>query len=162
MKSADRLGRPSPANERKGKGFHQPSRAHRHWHIDFSHLNVCGTFYHLCSVLDGYSRSVVHWEVRETMFEQDAEIVVQRARERFPGECPRIISDNGPQFVAKNFRELVQVIIEYGPSAIEILEPSKSQLSMSEAQDVLNNVAGMMHRYAAAGLGGTIIVRGKE
>lgn len=109
LKSADRLGRPSPANERKGKGFHQPSRPHRHWHIDFSHLNVCGTFYHLCSVLDGYSRYVVHWEIRETMFEQDAEIVVQRGREKFPGECPRIISDNGPQFVAKDFKQFIRL-----------------------------------------------------
>ena len=68
LKSAGRLGRPSPPNERKGKGFHQPSGPHHHWHIDFSHLNICGTFYHLCSIIDGYSRYVVHWEIRETMF----------------------------------------------------------------------------------------------
>jgi putative transposase len=109
LKSADRLRRPSPTNERKGKGFHQPSRPHRHWHIDFSHVNVCGTFYHLCSILDGYSRYVVHWEIRETMFEADAEIVVQRAREKFPGENPRIISDNGPQFIAKDFKQFIRL-----------------------------------------------------
>jgi transposase InsO family protein len=109
LKSAHRLRRPSPANERKGKGFHQPRRPHRHWHIDFSHLNICGTFYHLCSVLDGYSRYVVHWEIRETMTEDDAEIVVQRAREKFPGENPRIISDNGPQFIAKDFKQFVRI-----------------------------------------------------
>jgi len=109
LKSADRLRRPSPANERKGKGFHQPDRPHRHWHIDFSHLNICGTFYHLCSILDGYSRYVVHWEIRETMLESDAEIVVQRAREKFPGEHPRIISDNGPQFIAKDFKQFIRL-----------------------------------------------------
>jgi len=109
LKSADRLRRPSPANERKGKGFHQPRRPHRHWHIDFSHLNICGTFYHLCSILDGYSRYVVHWEIRETMLEDDAEIVVQRAREKFPGENPRIISDNGPQFIAKDFKQFIRI-----------------------------------------------------
>ncbi len=109
LKSADRLGRPSPSNERKGKGFHQPDRPHRDWHIDFSHLNICGTFYHLCSILDGYSRYVVHWEIRETMLEDDAEIVVQRAREKFPGEHPRIISDNGPQFVARDFKQFIRL-----------------------------------------------------
>jgi len=109
LKSADRLRRPSPVNARKGNGFHQPSRPHRHWHIDFSHLNICGTFYHICSVLDGYSRYVVHWEIRETMFESDAEIVVQRARETFPGENPRIISDNGPQFIAKDFKQFIRI-----------------------------------------------------
>jgi len=109
LKSADRLGRPSPSNERKGKGFDQPDRPHRHWHIDFSHLNICGTFYHLCSILDGYSRYVVHGEIRETMRESDAEIVVQRAREKFPGEKPRIISDNGPQFIARDFKQFIRL-----------------------------------------------------
>lgn len=109
LKSADRLRRPSPSNERKGKGFHQPSRPHRHWHIDFSHLNICGTFYHICSIIDGYSRYAVHWEIRPTMFTSDAEIVIQRAREKFPGENPRIISDNGPQFVAKDFKHFIRL-----------------------------------------------------
>lgn len=109
LKAADRLGRPSPSNDRKGKGFHQPDRPHRHWHIDFSHLNIAGTFYHLCSIIDGYSRYVVHWEIRPTMFTSDAEIVVQRARETFPGETPRIISDNGPQFTAKEFKQFLRL-----------------------------------------------------
>ena len=39
---------------RKGTGFQQPLEAHQHWHIDVSCLNVSGTFYCLCSVLDGY------------------------------------------------------------------------------------------------------------
>ena len=60
-------------------------------------------------MLDGYSRYVVHWEIRETMAEDDAEIVVQRAREKFPGEQPRIISDNGPQFIAKDFKQFIRI-----------------------------------------------------
>ncbi len=45
---------------RKGTGFVQPERPHKHWHIDVSYLNVSGTFYYLCSILDGYSRAIVH------------------------------------------------------------------------------------------------------
>ena len=37
----------------------------RHCHIDLSYVNVGGTFYCLCSILDGCSRSIVHWEIRE-------------------------------------------------------------------------------------------------
>lgn len=66
------------------------------------------------------------------------------------------------KFVIKSFKDLVQLVIEYGPSAIEVLEPSKSQLQIGDAQDILNNVAGMMHRYAAAGMGGTVVVHGKQ
>jgi len=98
-------GRPS----KKGTGFHQPSAAHRHWHIDIAYLNIAGTFYYLCSLLDGYSRYLVHWEIRESMTEQDVETIVQRARERFPDVYPRIISDNGPQFIARDFRHFVRL-----------------------------------------------------
>ncbi len=101
----DRWSKPS----RKGRGFVQPLAPHDHWHIDFSYVNVAGTFYYLCSILDGCSRFIVHWEIREAMKEADAEIVLQRAREKHPGVKPRIISDNGPQFVAKDFKEFLRI-----------------------------------------------------
>ena len=94
---------------RKGMGFVQPLAPHDHWHIDFSYVNVGGTFYYLCSILDGCSRSIVHWEIREAMKEADAEIVLQRAREKHPQARPQIISDNGPQFVAKDFKEYLRL-----------------------------------------------------
>ncbi|MFO7899445.1 MAG: DDE-type integrase/transposase/recombinase [Planctomycetota bacterium] len=82
---------------------------HEHWHIDISHINVCGTFYYLLSVLDGFRRYIVHWELRESMTEQEVEIILQRAKERFPDTTPRIISDNGPQFIARDFKEFIRV-----------------------------------------------------
>jgi transposase InsO family protein len=60
-------------------------------------------------LLDGCSRYVVHWEIKESMTEADVEIIVQRAREKFPGVAPRIISDNGPQFMAKDFKEFIRI-----------------------------------------------------
>lgn len=94
---------------KKGTGFIQPLRPHEHWHIDIAYLNLGGTFYYLCSVLDGASRSIVHWEIREAMTESDVETILERAREKFPGERPRIISDNGPQFIAKDFKEFIRL-----------------------------------------------------
>jgi transposase InsO family protein len=102
---ADRWQKPT----RKGTGFVQPLAPHDHWHIDFSYVNVGGTFYYLCSVLDGCSRFIVHWEIREAMKEADAELVLQRAREKYPQARPQIISDNGPQFVAKDFKEFLRL-----------------------------------------------------
>jgi putative transposase len=92
-----------------GQGFVQPLAPHEHWHVDISYVNVCGTFYYLVSVLDGASRFIVHWELRESMREADVEIVLQRAREKFPEACPRIITDNGPQFIAKDFKEFIRL-----------------------------------------------------
>jgi hypothetical protein len=59
--------------------------------------------------LDGASRYVVHWELRESMREADVEIVLQRAREKFPHATPRIITDNGPQFIARDFHEFIRL-----------------------------------------------------
>jgi len=109
LKAAGRLDRRNWAPSKKGTGFVQPVRPHEHWHVDISYLNLGGTFYYLCSVLDGYSRFIVHFEIRETMKEQDTETIVQRALEKSPGERPRIISDNGPQFIAKDFKQFIRL-----------------------------------------------------
>ena len=109
LKAAGKLARRAGAPSRKGTGFDQPLRAHEHWHVDVSYINVAGTFFYLCSLLDGYSRFIVHWELRESMTEAEIETIIQRARERFPGERPRIISDNGPQFIAKDFKEFIRI-----------------------------------------------------
>ena len=110
LRQAGRLDRQRSVPSKKGTGFVQPLRPHQHWHIDISYINVGGTFHFLCSLLDGYSRYIVHEELRETMKEPEVETVVQRALEKFPGETPRIISDNGPQFIARDFKEYVRLM----------------------------------------------------
>jgi putative transposase len=109
LKAAGLLERHNRSPSSKGTGFVPPLRPHDHWHVDVSYLNVAGTFYYLCSVLDGYSRFIVHWEIRPAMTEADVETVVQRAREKFPGVTPRVITDNGPQFIARDFKEFIRV-----------------------------------------------------
>lgn len=94
---------------KKGTGFVQPLAPHEHWHVDISYINIGGTFYYLCSLLDGCSRYIVHWDIREAMTEGDVEIIVQAAREKFPGAAPRIISDNGPQFIARDFKDFIRI-----------------------------------------------------
>jgi len=108
LRKAGLLARPFKPS-RKGTGFVQPLQPHEHWHVDISYLNICGTFYYLCSVIDGASRSIVHWDIRISMTEAEVEIILQRALEKFPGIKPRIISDNGPQFIAKDFKEFIRL-----------------------------------------------------
>ena len=109
LKAAGLLAGHTPHVTKKGTGFVQPLEPHQHWHVDVSYLNIAGTFYFMCSLLDGCSRFIVHSEIRETMKEIEVETIIQRAREKFPGENPRIISDNGPQFVAKEFKEFIRI-----------------------------------------------------
>lgn len=109
LKRAGLLAGPTPNISKKGTGYVQPLKPHQEWHVDVSYLNIAGTFYFLCSILDGYSRFIVHHEIREKMEQRDVQTIIQRARECHPGVTPRIISDNGPQFIAKDFKEFVRV-----------------------------------------------------
>jgi putative transposase len=109
LKDADLLNRWNRKASSKGQGFSQPGRAHEHWHIDISYINICGTFYYFIGILDGYSRFIVHWDIRESMREHDVEIVLQKARELYPEARPRIISDNGPQFISKDFKSFIRL-----------------------------------------------------
>lgn len=109
LSEAGRLKRWNSGPTSKGKGFEQPLKPHEHWHVDITYLNIAGTFYYLCAVIDGCTRYLVHWEIRESMKESEVELVLQVARERFPDVTPRIITDNGPQFIAKDFKEFIRV-----------------------------------------------------
>ena len=109
LSGAGLLSRWNRKPSKKGDGFGQPLKAHEPWHIDISYINICGTFYYLCSILDGFSRYIIHWEIREQMTEADVEIILQRGREKFPDARSRIISDNGPQFISKDFKDFIRI-----------------------------------------------------
>jgi transposase InsO family protein len=53
----------------------------------------------LITILDDFSRYIVHTELRASMKDEDVSVVIQAAKERFPTATPRIISDNGKQFL---------------------------------------------------------------
>jgi putative transposase len=109
LRRAGRLDRWNPRPSKKGSGFTQPLAPHQHWHIDIAYLNLAGTFYYLCSVLDGASRAIVDWQIAESMTEAQVERLLERARERYPGHRPRLISDNGPQFIARDLKEYIRL-----------------------------------------------------
>ena len=109
LREAGALRRWDTPPSKKGTGFVQPLAPHEHWHVDIAYLHIAGTFYFLCSVLDGCSRYLVHWELRERMTEIDVELTLQRAREQYPDARPRVITDNGPPFIAKDFKEFIRL-----------------------------------------------------
>jgi len=92
----------------KGNGFKQPDKPHKHWHTDIKYVNYRGTFFFLISVMDGYSRYIVHHELRANMTEYDVELTIQKAIDKYPKQRPRIISDNGGQFISKDFQEFIK------------------------------------------------------
>jgi transposase InsO family protein len=74
-----------------------------------SYINVSGTFYYLCSILDGCSRYVVNWDLRESMTEADIEIILQPAKGEVPGGAAPDHLRQRPQFIAKDFKRFIRI-----------------------------------------------------
>lgn len=91
----------------KGEPPPEPTKPNERWHTDIMYLRVQDTWYFLVNVLDAYSRYVVHWELLSTMHANDVRLVIQEALEK-TGATPQIVTDNGSQFTAKDFKQLVR------------------------------------------------------
>lgn len=91
-------------NTSKGLGFIQPLEPYKEWHTDIKYINYKGTFLFFIGIMDGYSRYIVHHELRTSMTEFDVELVLQRALEKYPGKHPKLITDNGSQYISKDFQ----------------------------------------------------------
>ena len=50
-------------------------------------------------------------------------------------------------FETENFSRMTQVMFDFMPSSVEVIEPSKVQLESGEATELLNNLSGRLHRY---------------
>ena len=108
LKRAGLLRRWNVSKTTKGNGFKQPLKPHDHWHVDISYVNILGTLFFLICVLDGASRYILHHELRTQMSEHDVQITIERAKEKYPLARPRIISDNGSQFISKDFKDFIR------------------------------------------------------
>jgi transposase InsO family protein len=90
-----------------GAAPRKPTRPHERWHTDLMYLRIADSWYFLVTVLDAYSRYVVHWELLTTMRAADVRLVIQQALE-ITGAHPAVVSDNGAQFTAAEFKDLVR------------------------------------------------------
>jgi transposase InsO family protein len=90
------------------KGFDQPSGPHHHWHTDFTAIKVGDRYWHLISVIDGYSRAVLSFGIFAQATSFEAQLVVQKACEIYNHDQTALISDNGSTFTAKKFIQFLK------------------------------------------------------
>ena len=57
----------------------------------------------------------------------------------------------------KDLYTALTAIMLYGPSSVEVLGPSRKEVRIDEMQNIANNVASLVHQFAAAGFGGMVI-----
>ena len=79
------------------------------WQTDFTYFKVIGWGrYYMSAVLDDFSRYIIHWELCKTMTKDDAKRIVDKAVEIAkinPHNPPKLLSDNGSCYKAKEFKE---------------------------------------------------------
>lgn len=94
-------------SRKAGKPPPEPTGPNERWHTDIMYLRIEDTWYFLVTVLDAYSRYVVHWDLLTSMSAAEVRVVIHDALKK-TGASPEIVTDNGSQFTAKDFRGLVR------------------------------------------------------
>lgn len=93
---------------------------HEMWQTDFTYFKILGWgWYYLSTVLDDYSRYIVHWEICDGMKVQDVKRTVDRAiikAKILTKQRPKLLSDNGSCYIAselktylKDFHDMAQI-----------------------------------------------------
>ena len=89
----------------------KPKHVHQQWQIDFTYFKIIGWgWYYLATVMDDYSRYIIHWELCKNMESDDAERVVRKAIDKTrleKDQRPRLLSDNGSCFNSSQFQDFV-------------------------------------------------------
>ena len=90
----------SAADEFKDKTL----RVNEMWQTDFTYFKIKGWgWYYLSTILDDYSRYIVHWELCSTMKAEDAVRTVDQALQKAKIKInarPRLLSDNGSCYLS--------------------------------------------------------------
>lgn len=60
------------------------------------------------------------------------------------------------EYLVSDYDRLMTIVMNYGPSSVEILEPDEIKMTLDQAQGALNSVSAMMHKFASQA-GGVII-----
>ena len=118
----------------KKKGFDQPLRPNEQWHTDFSYVRIHGVFYYFACILDGSSRKMLVWDLFPFMDALNIELLIMRAKELYPDAHARLIHDNGKQFYARNFLDLVSKL-EQEETATSPFHPQSDGKVERGAQD---------------------------
>jgi putative transposase len=94
----------SASNEFKDKTYF----VHELWQTDFTYFKILGWgWYYLSTVLDDYSRFIVHWELCKSMTSEDVQRTIESAMAKAAlgkQQRPKLLSDNGSCYIASELK----------------------------------------------------------
>ena len=116
LKAYDLIARPAFILLSASDSFKNPTkRVNELWQTDFTYFKIIGWgWYYLLSVLDDYSRFIIAWKLCTTMAAQDVQTVLDDAIAKTGVDQvklkhkPRLLSYNGPCFVAKPLQNYLE------------------------------------------------------
>lgn len=137
----------SAANEFKNK----TNFVHEMWQTDFTYFKILGWgWYFLSTVIDDYSRYIVHWELCENMKSEDVKRTVDRAVEKAglkKGQMPKLLSDNGSCYVAKDLKEYLKESYDIRQIHGKPAHP-QTQGKIERYHRTMKNVVKLHHYYS--------------
>jgi len=87
-----------------------PTAPNQKWHTDLMILEIEGINYYYQGIIDAYSRYIIAWDIHAEGTALNTSLLLQEAYDRSPeGINPVVIADNGPEFIGKEFREIIKV-----------------------------------------------------
>jgi transposase InsO family protein len=88
------------------------TRPNQMWQIDFTYFKIIGWgWYYLSTVLDDYSRYIIHWELCSNMKVEDVTRTLDRALDKAGldnSNAPRLLSDNGSCYISSELAEYIE------------------------------------------------------
>lgn len=86
----------------------KPERIHEHWHTDIAYVVIRNIHYYLILIIDGYSRYLLSWELMTDMMSLSVELFTLKTLEQYQDVRPKLIHDNGSQFISNDFKNLLK------------------------------------------------------
>lgn len=87
---------------------------HEMWQTDFTYFKILGWgWYYLSTILDDYSRYIVHWELCNTMKAEDVQSTIKHAIKKAKlskGQRPVLLSDNGACYVSGELKDYLSAV----------------------------------------------------
>ncbi|UEQ78049.1 IS3 family transposase [Chryseobacterium arthrosphaerae] len=136
----------SAANEFKDK----TEFVHQMWQTDFTYFKVIGWgWYYLSTVLDDYSRYIIHWELCDSMKAEDVKRTVNTAIEKAKLKSkakPKLLSDNGSCYVSNELRTYLKDNLKMKQVHGKSMHP-QTQGKIERYHITMKNVVKLNHFY---------------
>ena len=123
---------------------------HQIWQTDFTYFKVIAWgWYYLSTVLDDYSRYIIHWELCDSMKAEDVKrtvnTAIEKAKLKSKGK-PKLLSDNGSCYISNELRTYLKEDLKMKQVHGKPMHP-QTQGKIERYHRTMKNVVKINHFY---------------